>query len=116
MEKKSTYYQDFKQLEQYVKMNGFLSARMPDSNEPRYKFWNWGEPEIGPLFHIFDWLRQLGLGTELTWAEVKAWADLTGTNPNPHEAQAIITLSKSWLSEFKRGHEKNALPCWAPEF
>jgi len=93
-----------------------LSSSCDGGKTQRFKSWTTSLPDKGNFSHLWDWLRELGLGHDISWQEVKAWADLTGSNPSPDEAQALVQLSRIWLTEFRRGTDKNALPPWMPEF
>jgi hypothetical protein len=37
-------------------------------------------------------------GSPLSWADIKAWRDLTGTLLRPGEIQAIMALDRAWLA------------------
>ena len=95
---------------------GFLSATQEGQKEPRLKQWNWGFPDQGTLGYIWDWICEIGLGTVITWQEIKAWSDITGIKPTKDEAFAIVQLSSAWLSERNRGHGKHEVPDWAGNF
>jgi hypothetical protein len=94
---------------------GFLSATQEGQKEPRIKQWMLGFPEIGPLAYIWDWICEIGLGTSITWAEIKAWSDITGIEPTKNEAFALVQLSNAWLNERNRGQGKHETPDWAGE-
>ena len=96
-------------------MMGYLSATPEGSKEPRLNQWTMQLPEQGQLGHIWDWICEIGLGSALTWQEVKAWSDITGIQPTRNEAFALVQLSNAWLNERARGQQKHALPCWAGE-
>jgi hypothetical protein len=46
------------------------------------------------LGYLIDWYWQVvqGLREALTWADVRAWAELTGRRPEPMEAEALMRV------------------------
>jgi hypothetical protein len=99
-------------------MSGFLSAVPHGSKKPRSESWTTHLPEPGELMHLWQWVRQMGVtigGHALTFAEIKAWSELTGILPTPDESTALAELSRIWLSEFNRGRDPDAFPPWLPE-
>jgi hypothetical protein len=46
------------------------------------------------LGYLVDWYWQVvqGLREALTWADVRAWAELTGRRPEPMEAEALMRI------------------------
>lgn len=71
-----------------------------------------------PLPYITEWLMEAGplaatgMGpAPLGWAEIDAWAALTGTDPNPWEARTIRRLSRDFHDQMDKAREPT---CPAP--
>jgi hypothetical protein len=68
--------------------------------------------------HIWDWFTQLsrtrssnGFGQNpISYAEIKAWSELTGVEPQPDEVFAVMTLDSVYLGvqseEMKKRSQK----------
>ena len=60
------------------------------------------------VFYIWEWFQEVvdgrnyaGMGQPLpiSWAEIKAWSELTGTEPTTWEIQALKMIDRVYLIE-----------------
>ena len=65
-----------------------------------------GPPFPDDLDHLWRWFLDLSRGrraggfgpANLAWADLRAWADLTGNRPEPWELDALMRLDAAWLT------------------
>jgi hypothetical protein len=48
----------------------------------------------------------------LSWSEIKAWQDLTGTDVEFWEAQLIRNLSVAYVAQYNLARDMNCAPPW----
>ena len=54
------------------------------------------EPEIPTCAaHIWSWFCDLSAAEFMSYAELKAWAEMTGANPSMFEIQALRAMSRA---------------------
>ena len=54
--------------------------------------------------------------TGISWAEIKAWSDLTMTRLQPWQAEAIKIMSRAYANEYESSSgDKPTDPPWADE-
>jgi hypothetical protein len=68
-------------------------------------------PEI-ELVYLIDFMNQLGYATSgfngatrISWQELKAWKDTTGTSLTAWEAETLMTLSRAYVEQLNASHE-----------
>lgn len=71
--------------------------------------------------HVWDWFWELSQqrrsGPEaITWADVWAWAELTGTEIRPREARMLMAMDAAYRGAVQQEHEdqRNAAKSQAP--
>ena len=87
-----------------------LSRRGEDGVTLREKAEFLGKPTTGPaiptpLEHVWAWFQDLNRGrggngfgaNPLSWADIKAWMDLTGARPSPWEISLLKNLDLIYL-------------------
>lgn len=70
----------------------------------------------GYLVRAFQEIGRLSIGfslAPLTWAEIDAYARLTGEIKEPFEAKIIRRMSEAYLEGFRAGEDEFSIPPWA---
>lgn len=72
-------------------------------------------PLTGHAQLLASWLNAVGLSLSgamgpvpITWSEVAAWASLTGVDPEPWEAEALVDASRAYVSTLHESADKPA--------
>lgn len=82
-----------------------------------------GEGQLPPLptyGYIVMWLFDIGIfsssgmgASPLTWSELLAWSTLSGHSPTTAEAEAIIRLSREYVTKLSAAEDPSCPPPWS---
>lgn len=77
-------------------------------------------PETGPLFYLIEPVMEIGPvvptgqgNRPIGWQDIAGWQDATSDTLTPWEAQAVIQLSDTYLSQHYASISQEAVAPWA---
>ena len=98
-------------------MQAWLDTTPAKAGQPRRAEWAGGEPEIGPLDHLAEWLMEVGplraQGHPVGWQDIAAWMQSTGTDATPWEQSALIDLSMAYVVQASNSQEPASPAPWS---
>lgn len=98
-------------------MQAWLDTVPEKGTQRRRATWHGGEPEIGPLEHLAEWLQEVGPiqpdGMPVNWQELSAWMQSTGTDATPWEQSALIDLSMAYAAQAMASKDPSSPAPWS---
>ena len=86
-------------------MLGWLHATPEEAKEPRIITEpEWPLPDCGALSYLVGWFIELQL--DFDYLEMKAWADLTGVEPNPREVGLLMAMTSTYRNSVIKYRKK----------